>query len=558
MKAKPRAALYARYSTDMQNDASVADQFASCEKHATRQGIDVTERYSDHATSGASLLRQDIQRLLTDAATGTFDVVIAEGLDRLSRNQADIATLYQHLQFHGVRIETLSEGDISELHIGLKGTMNALFLKDLAIKTHRGLEGRAKAGKSAGGKSYGYTAVQSLGADGTVLRGDRKIDPGEAAIIRRIFKDYATGISPKKIAEALNDEGIPAPSSKYWGASTIYGNRQRGTGLLNNELYIGRQVWNRQTYVKDPATGKRVSRPNPESDWVITNVPNLRIIPQDLWNAAKERQGALTLQAAEDKPWDRRRPRYLLSKLLTCGCCGGGMSMVNKTSYGCSQARNKGPSVCTNKRLIKREELEDRVLNALTTHLMQPEALEQFCEAYIAERNRLACASEKSKASLERELHRLHKEKASLIASLKNGVPAEFLKDDIAQNMSQTQRVEAEIAAAREDAPVRFHPKMADVYRARVTALIRTLGDRKEMAESWESLRGLIEKITLIPHDHCDGYAIDLQGDLGALLNFATGTKAYGSKGPDIQVLDNVEEVLLVAGVGFEPTTFRL
>ena len=102
-----------------------------------------------------------------------------------------------------------------------------------------------------------------------------------------------------------------------------------------------------------------------------------------------------TVEAVHEAEWEtlkwvdrynNRRPRYLLSKLLTCGCCGGGMSMVNKVSFSCSAARNKGANACTNKRLIKREELEDRVLSALTTHLMQPAALEQFCEAYVAER----------------------------------------------------------------------------------------------------------------------------------------------------------------------------
>jgi hypothetical protein len=154
---------------------------------------------------------------------------------------------------------------------------------------------------------------------------------------------------------------------------------------------------------------------------------------------------------------------------------------------------------------------------------MQPEAIAQFCDAYVAERNRLAATSEQSKASLERELHSLQKEKSALIASIKTGVPAEFLKADIEKNMAQTQRVAATLSAACVDAPVRFHPKMAGVYRERITSLIRTLGDRKEMVESWESLRGLIEKIVLIPDAH-DGYAIDLSGDLGALLNLATGS----------------------------------
>ncbi|MDF6278483.1 recombinase family protein, partial [Escherichia coli] len=89
------------------------------------------------------------------AARGEIDLVLAEALDRLSRDQADIAALYKTLSFRGVRILTLAEGEISELHVGLKGTMNQLFLKDLAAKTRRGLRGRVEAGKSGGGNSYG-------------------------------------------------------------------------------------------------------------------------------------------------------------------------------------------------------------------------------------------------------------------------------------------------------------------------------------------------------------------------------------------------------------------
>ena len=100
--------------------------------------------------------------------------------------------------------------------------------------------------------------------------------------VRRIFQDYAKGISPKKIAEALNLEGIPGPQGGAWGTSTIHGNRERGTGILNNELYLGRQIWNRLRYVKDPQTAKRISRLNPETDWVITDVPDLRIIDDAL------------------------------------------------------------------------------------------------------------------------------------------------------------------------------------------------------------------------------------------------------------------------------------
>jgi hypothetical protein len=194
-----------------------------------------------------------------------FDVVLAESLDRFSRDQEDTAGLFKRLTFAGVNIVTIAEGDITHLHIGFKGTMNALFLKDLAEKTHRGLRGRVEDGKSAGGLCYGYRVVKALNA-GTVTTGEREINPEQAAVVERIFRDFLAGVSPKQVAKNLNREGIAGPFGGAWSPSTIYGNGKRGTGILNNELYIGRLVWNRLRYVKNPDTGKRVSRLNPQAD----------------------------------------------------------------------------------------------------------------------------------------------------------------------------------------------------------------------------------------------------------------------------------------------------
>ena len=114
---------------------------------------------------------------------------------------------------------TLAEGEINELHIGLKGTMNALFLKDLASKTRRGQRGRVEAGKIPGGKSYGYRLVPTLNADGTVNRGEREIIEDEARIIKRIFKDYVEGKTARQIAADLNKEGVASPRGGAWNAS---------------------------------------------------------------------------------------------------------------------------------------------------------------------------------------------------------------------------------------------------------------------------------------------------------------------------------------------------
>ena len=188
-----RVAIYARYSSSMQREASIEDQIRLCEERATCEGWKIIQTYSDRATSGASLIRPGIQELMTGAQAGKFDLILTESLDRISRDQEDIAGVYKRLTFAGVDILTLSEGPISELQIGFKGTMGALYLKDLADKTRRGLRGRVEAGRSGGGNSYGYDVVKNFTDTGEPDRGARSINERQAAIVRKIFNQYAAG-----------------------------------------------------------------------------------------------------------------------------------------------------------------------------------------------------------------------------------------------------------------------------------------------------------------------------------------------------------------------------
>ena len=105
-----RAAIYARYSSDMQSEASIEDQVRLCRERIEADGWDLVQTYSDRAISGASMLRPGLQGLIEDAMSAKFDVVVAEALDRLSRDQADIAALHKRLSFAGVRIVTLADG----------------------------------------------------------------------------------------------------------------------------------------------------------------------------------------------------------------------------------------------------------------------------------------------------------------------------------------------------------------------------------------------------------------------------------------------------------------
>ena len=554
-----QTAIYARYSTDMQREASIEDQIRLCQERAAKDGYSVHNCYTDHGTSGATLLRPGIQMLLADAMAGKFEIIMAEALDRLSRDQEDIAGIYKRLSFAGVKIITLAEGDVNDLHIGLKGTMNALFLKDLADKTRRGLRGRVEAGKSGGGKSFGYDVLQRFNEAGEAVRGDRKINETEAAIVRRIFNDYANGLSPKKIAAKLNEEGIAGPTGKGWGQSTINGNRERGTGILNNELYIGRLVWNRLRYIKAPDTGKRVSRLNDESDWIIQGVSELRIVDQELWEKVKERQGALNVRSKscdgqKDGFWNRRRPKYLLSGLIKCGHCGGGFSVISQTHMGCSTARNKG--TCDNRRTIKREALEELVLDGLKNHLMGPELCEIFAEEYARHLNELRMTKNALIEAAKTELVRIDREQEKLVDAICDGVPASKVKDRMVVLEARQKELEAKLANSKEE-PVLIHPNMGKVYREQVSNLADALNDENGRSEAAEILRGLVERIVIKPDPETGKPLVDIEGDLAGILTLSQIGGQTSKNAVSVSEGD-VSQIKLVAGVGFEPTTFRL
>ena len=173
-----KVAIYARYSSDNQRDASIADQLRVCREFAERQGWDDRAEYTDHAVSGATLLRAGFQAMMRDALNRRFDVVLAESLDRFSRDQEDTAGLFKRLTFAGVNIVTLAEGDITHLHIGFKGTMNALFLKDLAEKTHRGLRGRVEDRQVRRRPLLRLSRRQDARTTASSTTGEREIVPG--------------------------------------------------------------------------------------------------------------------------------------------------------------------------------------------------------------------------------------------------------------------------------------------------------------------------------------------------------------------------------------------
>lgn len=531
-----RVALYARYSSDNQREASIEDQLRICREQAKREKWKIVGTYKDAGISGASMiLRPGIQALLQDAQAGQFDIVLAEALDRISRDQADVATFYKHLKFAGVPIVTLSEGEISELHVGLKGTMNALFLKDLAAKTHRGIRGRVEDGKSGGGLCFGYNVVKQLDARGDPIRGDREINEAEANVVRRIFREFAAGVGPRTIARTLNEEGVPGPAGKLWSDTTIRGHVKRGTGLVNNELYIGRLIWNRLRYIKDPSTGKRVSRLNPESEWIIKDVPELRIVDDELWHSVRVRQGEIAEKFAnvteavrkhhkKNRLNGTRRPKSLLSGLVFCGCCGGPYSLRGADRFACSNHISKG--ACSNSRTIPREDLEARVLSGLKDRMMAPEIVEEAMRAYAEETNRLNRERRSSGDAWKAELVKIEKQIRGIIEAIKAGMFHESMKAEMDTLEARKTELTTLLADAPEDTPD-ILPSASAIYAKKVSALTKALNRKEERQEAAETLRGLIEKISLTPGPERGEIYATLHGELGTILNW-TERQAIG------------------------------
>jgi site-specific DNA recombinase len=541
------AVIYARYSSDMQSDQSIDDQVRVCRDLAAREGFSVTEMFQDAAMSGASAFRPGYQALLQAGRKRAFDVVIAESLDRLSRDQEDVAALYKHLKFAGVRIVTLAEGVVNEMHVGLKGTMNAMFLKDLGAKTHRGLRGRVEAGKSGGGNAFGYDVVRQTDAAGDPIRGDRRINPTESAIVQRIFSLFAGGMSPIAIAKALNGEGVPGPGGKAWRDTTIRGHAARGTGILRNELYIGRLIWNRMHYVKNPATGRRVSRMNEAGQRISHDVPALRIVNDGLWASVQTRLGAIRAKSGANDPgrpryWEQRRPQHLLTGKVFCGCCGGVLSSVGRDYLACAAARRQDR--CDNRRGVRRQVLDDLIMTALRTRLMDPDLFAEFTSAFTAGWNRLQAEASAGVASRQRELDRVKRQLDDLVEAITNGLRDTTIQRKLDSLEERREALEREIA----DGPapvVRLHPQLAEVYRDKVQRLHEALGKDADDPAALELARGLISRVTVTSGVGSRELVLDLEGEIAAMVRLALG-RAAPSAGADLVLFSS--SVKVVAG----------
>jgi site-specific DNA recombinase len=524
------AAIYARFSTELQNEKSTEDQIALCRAYAARHQLSIVATFEDKARSGASVFGRDgLMQLMDAARQHLVAVVIVEALDRLSRDMEDLAGIHKRLSFQGIEIQAVHDGTADSILIGIRGLVGQMQREDGAKKVRRGMAGVVRDGRNAGGRAYGYRAVPGK-------PGELEIIEDEAAIVRRIFAAYGAGRTPREIAHDLNRENVRPPRGRQWNASTINGNAQRGTGLIFNELYAGRIVWNKVRMVKDPDTGKRLSRPNPRDEWQSINVPQLRIVEQSVWEQAR----TLKTEKSHLPSHVKRRAPHLLSGLLRCGCCGSGMSVhdrdkTGKTRIRCSAVRESGS--CSNRRIIYLRDIEKLVLSGMAEELKDPRLIEAYVRKYNSERERLAGDVAATRKRLEAKRDRIEGERQRNIdLVIRYVISEEDAKQRIAELKEERLGVEAELAALEEaPVPIALHPATLDRYIETVNSLAETMAGHAGAEDDRGSLisdfRALVHSVTVHPKAEWQGFEIEVKGKLAALVGGNVFPQAHYNSG---------------------------
>jgi len=516
-----RTILYARFSSDLQNPLSTADQLASLQERADREGWTVIDTYFDEEISGRAgineMQRPGLNAMLTRVERGDVDQVLAEATDRVARHIGDAHAVREHLEHFGARLFTLADGHVDEITGTIKGLMDARFLKDLADRVRRGQRGQHSRGFNAGGRSYGYRVLKPIDDNGEIVRGILEINEDEAAIIRRIFEESIAGVPARAIVKALNDEGIAAPRGKRWNVSVIHGGRARANGILRNQLYRGIKIYGRFSKTYHPKTRRRVLRPNPVSEWRSVEVPHLRIVTDEQWAQIETHYAAFDGNIRKQK----RHPKRLLSALGRCGECGGVWTVIGRERWGCSTYKAQGE--CTNSRSISTPLYGNGVLGQLKAVLLNADAIALFVQRYNAGIRARQSEAKMSRAPLERKVSDLRARVTRLVDAIADGA-GEFqeVKDRLHAARKELRDAESQLAHLAADTPIELSKDIAERYRAYVIELDTALsaeGIARERAAS--AIRALIEKITLLPKAQGRGVDIQVTGRMAEIINLA-------------------------------------
>jgi DNA invertase Pin-like site-specific DNA recombinase len=526
-----RAVAYARYSSDLQKDRSIDDQLAVCEQIARRHGYEIVATFTDRAKSGTGMFERDgLIALMQAAKKRSFDAVIVEQLDRLSRDQEDMAGIAKRLKFAEAVIVT-SEGVVNDIVVGVRGIVSSMFVKDLADKVRRGMNGRVRDGKIPGKLAYGYRCVAGK-------PGEREIDPDKAGIVRRIFEEYAAGIPVRDIAASLARDKVPSPTgADAWAHQCFVGGGGNTRGIIGNELYVGRLRWNTHHSVKNPETEKRTRRKNGVDEVIVMEHPELRIVPQDLWDRAQavvvERARVRFGNSGKPPVYHKTARDYLVAGLLICAACGGHMRIMRSVAHntgqgarvGCVNARMRGAR-CQHAKTYDIGQIEQTILHGIKEKLVDRKALLELTRAYHerwAERQK---ESRTDREATQRQLNRVTVQIDRTVTAISDTAD-EPLQPLIAKLKTlEHERVglaEKLRLIEAEGNIVDLHPKAIDQFARSMEemhAALTSAGDVEQLALFRLAFRNVFERIVVHPTGKRKPYEVTPYARLSAIMGF--------------------------------------
>lgn len=509
-----RVAIYARYSSDRQKPTSIDDQLSLGRKFCEERGWTVVAEHADAEMTGKNNRRPGLQALRQDVRKGGIDIVLVEAIDRLTRRVVDALTEFEMFEFRGVQFHSIAEGPQDFMKVLMLGYGAQLHSQSIAVHTERGRQAALETRKRVHSLAYGYRRKEcETGVN-------REIDPEQAEIVRRIFRETAEGKSATAIVKGLNRDGIPSPQGSKWSESVLRGNISRNDGLLRNTLYIGIARLGQTHRQDDPETGKRKVTTTPEKV-IEVSIPKLRIVPQEDWDAAQARilESAEKAKAAGNAR-AAHRTRYLLSGLMVCDCCGAPYVICGKTRYGC---RGNRDGSCTNKVTIRRDRIETRVFNRLRKELLTQELTEVFEAAIQAERKALRKGDPDQPVKRLRKQHKELKKKLEYyFRAIEDGMLFEEVKDRMSEIKAGIAETDRKLAAAEAETREAKAPPPDPVvaYHEVLRRLEELLCHPDFVHQAHEHLDALIHRITLRPDLTApDGMAAEILWDLGTLLS---------------------------------------
>jgi len=397
-----RGAIYARYSSDVQNDRSIERQNADLEKAAPRLNLKLDKRlyFEDRGQSATTLFdRPGLTRgLLGAVERGLVDVVLVEHTDRLARKGADSYWLFEQFKFYNVKVYTL-KGEVTDIQLAFESYQNQADSEKTSFRVHSGHNDAAREGHICGPSAYGYVDVVGK-------PGEKDKNPREAEIVNRIVREMAGRKPPRQIAADLTRDGIPAPKGGAWTFQTV-------VKILQNELYVGVYVRNKVRKIRNPNTGNRVPRPSAPDDILRVDMPRLRIVDQALWDAAQkvrqERAHIYGGKRGTDRGTTARR-LHPFAGLFRCSQCGGKMIICGSTRTGdrsiaCSAAW--WSKSCSHGKSYSLTRLTKHATEKMHAHLTDPDFVKERAKEREKELARLDREVNGERAAAQRELDRV-------------------------------------------------------------------------------------------------------------------------------------------------------